>query len=44
MGESFMELLSRPLDGAGLGERVRSVDSVSGGARVSRDFDLLYLD
>lgn len=40
MGESLTDVLSRPLDGAGLGERVLSVDSVSGGWRVSRECDL----
>lgn len=29
IGESLIELLSNPLDGAGLGDRVRSVDSPS---------------
>lgn len=44
MGESLMELLSKPLEGAGLGDRVRSVDSPSCGRRLSRDFDLLCFD
>lgn len=37
MGESFTEVLSKPLDGAGLGERVRSVEVVSGGGSVSSE-------
>lgn len=34
IGESLIEVLSRPEEGAGLGDRVRSVDSLSGGATV----------
>lgn len=43
MGESLIEVLSIPLDGAGLGERVRSVDSLSGCLMLSRECERLCL-